>query len=240
MAKPQKQQLGDSLADLLVASGEEGDPKSAFEKVSVRILRVDVDGSAWINLGSAIAYYGELKFERLPALKTKSLKTVGLRATTRLVRAHGKGRLYCAHSGWRIRTIHLANETLTVSANEMLAFEDTLDFEISLIGKGISIASGGLLAIKLSGEGWLSIAVHGDPLVLPVTRDSPLNTDPHSTVAWTEGLSPTIKTDITWRTFVGQGGGEAFQMHFEGDGFVAIQPAEDPSKFSGKWLKKIF
>jgi uncharacterized protein (AIM24 family) len=86
----------------------------------------------------------------------------------------------------------------------------------------------------------MSLAVHGDPLVLPVTRESPLSTDPHATIAWTDGVTPTIKTDVTWRTLVARGGGEAFQIHFAGDGFVVIQPSEDPRRFSGKWLKKLF
>ncbi len=31
---------------------------------------------------------------------------------------------------------------------------------------------------------------------------------------------------MTFRTFLGEGGGEAFQIRFEGDGLVYVQPSE--------------
>jgi uncharacterized protein (AIM24 family) len=102
-----------------------------------------------------------------------------------LVEASGKGQLYCAKAGWHLRTIYLHNETLSISSNELIAFEKSLDFELELIGKGLSIATGGIVEVKISGAGWVAIGVHGDPLVLPVTQDRPLFTDPHATVAWT-------------------------------------------------------
>jgi uncharacterized protein (AIM24 family) len=46
-------------------------------------------------------------------------------------------------------------------------------------------------------------------------------------VAWSGGLSPKIKTDISLRSLFGRGGGEAFQMLFDGDGFVVVQPYEE-------------
>ena len=33
-------------------------------------------------------------------------------------------------------------------------------------------------------------------------------------------------TDVNWRTAIGQGSGEAFQLRFQGQGLVYIQPAE--------------
>lgn len=52
-------------------------------------------------------------------------------------------------------------------------------------------------------------------------------TDPNATVAWSANLTPELKTDISMRTLVGRSGGEAFQMAFEGDGFVVVQPYEE-------------
>ena len=36
-----------------------------------------------------------------------------------------------------------------------------------------------------------------------------------------------VKTDISLKTFFGRGSGESFQMEFNGDGFVVIQPYEE-------------
>ena len=60
-----------------------------------------------------------------------------------------------------------------------------------------------------------------------VTSDRPITTDPNATVAWSAGVTPNFKTDVTLRTFVGRGSGESIQMEFQGDGFVVVQPFEE-------------
>jgi len=62
---------------------------------------------------------------------------------------------------------------------------------------------------------------------LIVKPGDPVSTDPNATVAWSSNLSPSFKTDISLRTFIGRGSGETFQMLFEGNGFVVIQPFEE-------------
>ena len=52
-------------------------------------------------------------------------------------------------------------------------------------------------------------------------------TDPNATVAWSGSLTPEIKTDISFKTFMGRGSGESIQMKFQGQGFVVIQPCEE-------------
>ena len=47
------------------------------------------------------------------------------------------------------------------------------------------------------------------------------------TAGATEKKEPEIKTDISFKTFLGRGSGESIQMKFEGDGFVVIQPYEE-------------
>jgi len=227
-----------SLENFLKNNREE-DSNARCALVASRVLRADVDGGVWINAGAAIAHYGDLTFNRIPTVKTKNIKTMALRELVHLVEASGKGQLYCAKAGWHLRTIYLHNETLSISSNELIAFEKSLDFELELIGKGLSIATGGIVEVKISGAGWVAIGVHGDPLVLPVTQDRPLFTDPHATVAWTDGVIPTFSSDLTLRSLLLHGGKEDVQMRFEGEGFVVIQPAEDPARFTGKRLRKL-
>jgi uncharacterized protein (AIM24 family) len=128
-----------------------------------------------------------------------------------------------------------------VKWEELLAFEESLQFETTLVGHGVSVAAGGLVAVKLSGHGALAIAVHGDPLTLRVTPQSPVSTDPHSTLAWWGSLALALKSDLSWRSVFRHGGGEPFQMFFEGTGYVVVQPNEDPSRVKLKLnpLKRI-
>ena len=40
-------------------------------------------------------------------------------------------------------------------------------------------------------------------------------------------LEPQIKTDMSFKTFLGRGSGESIQTSFSGNGFVVIQPYEE-------------
>lgn len=87
--------------------------------------------------------------------------------------------------------------------------------------------AGGLFNIRLSGRGLVAITTHYEPLTLRVTPDQPLFTDPNATVAWSGTLSPEIITNVTFRTLIGRGSGEAIQLKFVGDGWVVLQPYEE-------------
>jgi uncharacterized protein (AIM24 family) len=80
----------------------------------------------------------------------------------------------------------------------------------------------------------LAIVSHGKPLTLRCSASDPIVTDPNATVAWSGTLSPEFKTDISLRSLLGRGGGEAFQMLFRGDGFVVVQPYEEVPVVAGK------
>jgi uncharacterized protein (AIM24 family) len=47
------------------------------------------------------------------------------------------------------------------------------------------------------------------------------------TVAWSGSLSPEIHTDISFKTLLGRGSGETFQLRFQGEGWVVLQPYEE-------------
>jgi uncharacterized protein (AIM24 family) len=202
-------------------------------------VRINVDGRALIKLGARIAHYGDIKFNRLPPLKAKGISEKLLRMVTPLVSVEGKGVVYCARQGWRVCIVTLSGGSVNVAADELLAFEDSLEFDMFMVGVGVSVTSGGIFGVKLSGTGSLAIAVHGDPMVLPVTPENDLRTDPHATVAWTSGLIPTLSTDLSWRSLIRKGGGEAFEMHFAGTGEVVVQASEDAAKFTYKKLKAL-
>jgi len=214
-----------------------------FERESERMLRIDVDGGVWLKPGAAVAYRGDIEFERLPTLEATSLADAAMRELAPLVRAIGKGRVYCGHRGEHVWPINLNGETMFVASPDLLAFEDSLSFEMMLLADGLSVAAGGLVIVRLSGHGSLSLGSHGEPLSLPVTPDMPLSTDPHATLAWSQGVTPSLRTDLSWRSVFRHGGQEPVQMFFEGNGYVLVQPYQDASRFqpgfSAKKLKSL-
>lgn len=205
------------------------------------MLRVDVDGGVWLKPGAAIAYRGDLAFERLPTSHADSLTDAALREITPLVRAIGHGRLYAGDEAAFVRLLRLTGETIVVSWHELLAFEESLRFEMMFVGHGISVAAGGLAVVKLTGHGTCAVAVHGDPLTLAVTPDNPVSTDPHATLAWSGELAPSLKTDLGWRSVFRHGGQKPFQMFFQGRGFVIVQRYKEPRRITlnGNLLSEI-
>lgn len=230
-----------TLDAFVAATYELPDSGARFECESARALRIDVDGEVWLKPGAAIAYRGDLTFERRPTLEAQGAIDAVLRETAPLVRAVGRGRLHCAHHGGHVRVVELAGETLVVSWQELLAFERSLTFETRLVAHGVGLAAGGMAVVRLSGHGCFALVTHGQPITLPVTPDAPLCTDPHATLAWSPTLDPTLKLDVSWRSAVGHGGHEPFQMQFAGRGYVVVQPFEDPSRFhlGGNPLKRL-
>jgi len=103
----------------------------------------------------------------------------------------------------------------------------SLKYDIKMMKKMSAILAGGLFNIRLEGTGMVAITSHYDPMTLPVTHEQPVTTDPNATVLWSGNLEPAFKTDIQLKTLLGRGSGESLQMHFQGDGFVVVQPYEE-------------
>jgi uncharacterized protein (AIM24 family) len=221
-----------SIDRFLRYSREKRTDGEGFEQESERMLRIDVNGSVWLKPGAAIAYRGQIAFQRRPTLAARSVYDAALRELTPLVRATGRGRLYCGDHGSHVRIIRLHDDTLVVAWQELLAFEESLHFDVSVVAHGVGLAAGGLITVRLSGNGALALATHGEPLTLPVSSDDPVSTDPHATLAWSGGLTPELKTDLSWRSALAHGGHEPVQMFFRGDGYVVVQPYEDARRLS--------
>jgi uncharacterized protein (AIM24 family) len=202
-----------------------------FERESERMLRIDVDGGVWLKPGAAVAYRGDIAFERRPTLEATSLEDAAMREFSPLVRASGRGRVYCGHRGEHVWPVNLNGETMFVAAPDLLAFEDSLSFKMMLLDEGLSVAAGGLVIVRLSGHGSLALGTHGEPLSLQVAPDMPVSTDPHATLAWSDGVKPSLRTDLSWRSVFRHGGSEPVQMFFEGHGVVLVQPYKDAARF---------
>ncbi len=202
-----------------------------FEMESPRILEVNLKSNfAWTKMGSMISYLGNMKFER-EGMLDKGLGGFFKKALTgegaRLTKVSGTGKVYLADFGKKIQILRLENQEIVVNANDILAFEDSVDWDIKMMKRISSMMAGGLFQMTLSGTGMVAITTHYEPLTLVVTPDQPVYTDPNATVAWSGTLQPNFKTDISFRTLIGRSSGESFQMEFVGNGFVVVQPFEE-------------
>ena len=194
------------------------------------MLEARVRGRIWSKLGAMIAYRGNLKFVREGMLEGgigKAFMKALSGEMSPLSKIEGDGLVYLADAGKEITILRLQGDTINVSGNDLLAFEDTVSYDITIHKRVAGMLSGGLFSAKMSGNGLVALVTHGKPLTLRVTPNDPVITDPNATVAWSGNLMPEMKTDITLKSMFGRGGGESFQMMFRGDGFVVVQPFEE-------------
>ena len=218
------------LKEFLAASIQKDQGQGLFELEGDRILEVNLKGEVWTKTGSMIAYLGMVKFEREGILQQgmgNLLKKAISGEGTKLTKASGRGVVYLADAGKKITILNLENESIFVNANDVLAFEPSLKYDIRMLRKMAAMMSGGLFNALFQGSGMIAITSHYDPLTIRVTPDRPVITDPNATIAWSGNLTPEFKTDISLKTFFGRGSGESIQMLFQGDGFVVIQPFEE-------------
>jgi uncharacterized protein (AIM24 family) len=141
--------------------------------------------------------------------------------------AEGQGRVYLADMGKKVRVLNLRNETMFVNGNDLLALEDGVQWDITMMRRMAGIVAGGLFNIRLSGTGMVAITTHYEPITLLVTPEQPVFSDPNATVAWSGSLTPEITTDIAFKTLLGRGSGESIQLRFQGSGWVVLQPYEE-------------
>lgn len=210
------------------------DSGGTWQLESSKMLEIQLAGGrVFTKLGAMVAYYGSLAFERAGyggAGKFLKAAATGERAATTQVT--GSGILYCADQGKEISILYLDNESIFVNGADCLAYSDSLAWDIVFTG-GAGMMAGGLFSLKLSGTGYVAITTHGKPLVLGVAPGSPLFTDPNATVAWSEGMQTSVKADVNLKTLIGRASGETFQMRFDGQGFVVLQPFEEIAVATG-------
>ena len=220
-----------TISDFVNTTQQKDRGEGFFELESDRLLEVNLDGGrVWTKTGSMVAYRGNIKFTREGIFEHgigKLLKRAVTGEGTKLTKAEGRGSLYLADLGKKISILNLQDDSIFVNGNDILAFEDGIQWDIKLMKKVTAMLAGGLFNVKLEGYGMVAITTHYDPLTLIVSPGNPVVTDPNATVAWSGSLSPEFKTDISFKTFIGRGSGESIQMKFEGKGFVVIQPYEE-------------
>lgn len=219
-----------TVAEFVAATAQDEQARDFFELENPHLLEVNLAGRVWAKAGAMIGYTGNVKFTREGVMEQgmgKFLKKMVTGEGTQLMKAEGQGRVYLADSGKKIQVLKLQGDTIFVNGNDLLALEDGIDWDITMMRRVAGMMAGGLFNMRLSGTGLIAITTHYEPLTLRVTPDQPVYTDPNATVAWSGSLSPDIKTDISFKTLLGRGSGESIQLMFRGEGWVVLQPYEE-------------
>jgi uncharacterized protein (AIM24 family) len=199
-----------------------------FQLENSKLLDVALEGTVMAKAGSMVAYTGDISFERKSAGgATGFLKKAVTGEGSVMMQAQGSGHLYVADQGKKVQILELdAGEEISVNGNDVLAFEDSVDWDIRTIDSIAGASAGGLFNVFLEGPGYVAITTHGRPLVVP----TPVRTDPQATVAWSSNVSPGVNTDRNIKGFLGRSSGETYQLDFAQEGgFVIVQPFEETS-----------
>lgn len=219
-----------SIDEFVQRTGQTDKGQGTFELESARVLELNLDGRIWTKMGSMVAYRGDVKFTREGVLEHglgKMFKKAFTGEGVMLTKAEGRGQVYLADAGKKVTILELEGQSIYVNGNDVLAFEEQIDWDVKMMRKVTAMMAGGLFNVRLEGRGLIAITTHYDPMTLRVTPDRPIFTDPNATVAWSGNLQPEFKADVSLKTFFGRGSGESIQMQFRGDGFVVVQPYEE-------------
>lgn len=203
------------------------DNEDQFQLENSYTLDIAVDGTVLAKAGSMVAYTGELTFTGKSSAEggiTGFLKEAATGEGTPVMAVEGEGHVYLADQEKKVQVLNLGvDDAITVNGEDVLAFEDSLSYEINSIDSLAGSFAGGFTNVYLQGPGHLALTTHGDPLVLK----PPVSTDPSATVGWS-GTSPDVEINKNLSDMVGEESGERFQMNFDGtDGFVIVQPCEE-------------
>ncbi|HET6568031.1 MAG TPA: AIM24 family protein [Rhodothermales bacterium] len=198
---------------------------AAFQLENAKLLEVKVDGTVWAKAGAMVAYRGDLKFAQKHGGLGKWLKKSMTGEGAMTMQVTGRGVLYLADKAKEVHILELAGEdAISVNGNDILAFQETVQWDIQMMRKAAGLAAGGLFNVQLRGAGLIAFTTHGRPIVL----ETPAVTDPQATVAWSANAQPDFRTDINLGTLFGKSSGETFQMDFrQAGGFVVVQPYEE-------------
>ena len=202
-------------------------PAGRFTLQNSSLLKVRLDNDTiQAKLGSMVAYQGDVRFDYQSGGLGRFFKKALTGEGVKLMSATGLGDLFLAQDARKIMVLDLQNERMTVNGDSILAFEGNVDWDIRRV-EGAGRLAGGMFNVVLEGTGKVAVTSHGEPVLLDT--NTPTFADPDSAIAWSGDVRTSIRSDISFKTFMGRGSGEAFQISFEGPGWVLIQPSEGPT-----------
>ncbi|MFE1784214.1 AIM24 family protein [Streptomyces sp. NPDC059506] len=201
-----------------------------FRLQGTKVLAVDMAGDAVkARNGSMVAYDGRMSFKKMTG-GGEGLRGMVTRRITgeqmEVMEVAGHGTCWFADRASEVNLVRLNGEKLFVEASNLLCAEASLRTGTSFTGLRGASQGNGLFTTTVEGHGRAALLSDGPAVVLRVSHGMPLQVDPGAYVAHTGDLRQQFQTGISWRTAVGEGSGESFQIRFEGEGLVYVQPSE--------------
>ncbi|MFI8350989.1 TerD family protein [Streptomyces sp. NPDC085596] len=194
-----------------------------------RLVRVDLGAGGQPVLarqGSMVLYQGKVDFNYKGAGFAGRLAGNATGQEMQLMRCTGQGQVFLADNSTHLHPIELQGDALCVSAENVLAFDESLQYEVRRI-EGHGIPGGALFTMQFQGTGTLVVKTHGTPVVLPVTPTT--FADCHAVVAWSAAAQVIVSSQVRTRRHSYQGDtGESVNLQFRGapGNFIVVQPYE--------------
>ncbi len=194
------------------------------------MLAVDLTGDAVkAKNGSMVAYDGQMTFKKMTGGGEGLRGAVTRRLTGEqmaVMEVRGQGVCYFADRASDINLVRLHGDKLHVEASNLLCTDAALRTGTTFTGLRGASQGNGLFTTVVEGTGQAALMSEGPAVVLRVAPQFPLIVDPGAYIAHQGQLNQSFQSGVNFRTFIGEGSGEAFQIRFEGDGLVYVQPSE--------------
>ncbi|MFD7497867.1 TerD family protein [Streptomyces sp. NPDC059832] len=194
-----------------------------------QLMRVDLTMGGMPVLarqGSMVMYQGKVDFSYKGAGFAGRIVGNATGQEMQLMRCTGRGQVFLAEDGSHLHAIELQGDGICVSAENVLAFDESLQHEVRRI-EGHGIPGGALFTMQFQGTGTVIVKTHGVPVVLPVTPTT--FADCNAVVAWSSASQVIISSQVRLRRNAYPGhSGETVNLQFRGapGNFIVVQPYE--------------
>ncbi|MBL3667095.1 TerD family protein [Streptomyces sp. M2CJ-2] len=194
-----------------------------------KLVRVDlgIGGQPVLaRQGSMVLYQGKVDFSYKGAGFTGRIVGNATGQEMQLMRCTGQGQVFFAEDATMLHPIELQGDAVCVSAENVLAFDEGLQYEVRRI-EGHGIPGGALFTMQFQGTGTIVVKTHGVPVVLPVTPTT--FADCNAVVAWSAASQVIVSSQVRMRRNSYPGDtGESVNLQFRGapGNFIVVQPYE--------------
>uniref|UniRef100_UPI000A85A9B2 AIM24 family protein n=1 Tax=Streptomyces atriruber TaxID=545121 RepID=UPI000A85A9B2 len=194
-----------------------------------KLVRVDLSVAEQPILarqGSMVLYQGKVEFSYKGAGFAGRIVGNATGQEMQLMRCSGRGQVFLAEEATHLHPIELQGDAICVSAENVLAFDESLQHEVRRI-EGHGIPGGALFVMQFQGTGTVVVKTHGVPVVLPVTPTT--FADCHAVVAWSAAAQAIVSSQVRLRSNAYAGStGESVNLQFRGapGNFIVVQPYE--------------
>ncbi|MGW4547036.1 TerD family protein [Streptomyces violaceorubidus] len=204
-------------------------PGQRWTQQNKKLVRVDLGAEGQPVLarqGSMVLYQGKVDFSYKGAGFAGRVVGNATGQEMQLMRCTGKGQVFLADNSAMLHPIELQGDAVCVSAENVLAFDESLQYEVRRI-EGHGIPGGALFTMQFQGTGTIVVKTRGVPVVLPVTPTT--FADCNAVVAWSAAAQVVVSSQVRMRrnSYAGDTG-ESVNLQFRAapGSFVVVQPYE--------------